>query len=304
MKKNMLSALAIVAVVFSIVLEAAAQTEKMAMPTKKAEIPGLLYKISGKNLKQPSYLFGTIHVICSPDMIPMEKMNGYLDQTEQLILEVDMDNTVEMQAMQKSLVLPDGKTFTGFYTPEQLAKVDELLKTNLGVSVEQVKTLKPIMLQTILITSPKVLGCSPPASYELEFVKAAAAKKKPVEGLETVASQLEVLNKTPLEKQAKDLYEMALDPQKSFTGFKKLLEIYKTQNSDSLYDFINSQMEKDREFQTRLLDERNISWIPKIETAIKGKSSFIAVGGGHLGGKNGVINLLRAKGYQVQAIKL
>jgi len=37
---------------------------------------------------------------------------------------------------------------------------------------------------------------------------------------------------------------------------------------------------------------------------IAGKSSFIAVGGGHLGGKNGVVNLLKAKGYQVQTIKL
>jgi uncharacterized protein YbaP (TraB family) len=215
-----------------------------------------------------------------------------------------MDNSAEMLGMQKGVVLPDGKTFTQLYTPEQYAKVDELLKSNLGISVEQVKTLKPFMLQTMLVTSPKSLGCNPPASYELELVKAAAAKKKPVEGLETVASQLEVLDKTPLEKQAKDLYEMALDPQKSFAEFKKMLEIYKTQNSDSLYDFINLQMGKDREFQTRLLDERNTLWIPKIETIIKGKSSFIAVGGGHLGGKNGVINLLKAKGYQVQAVKL
>jgi len=37
---------------------------------------------------------------------------------------------------------------------------------------------------------------------------------------------------------------------------------------------------------------------------ISEKPSFIVVGGGHLGGKNGVINLLKAKGYQVQAIKL
>lgn len=303
MKNKFLRYLWLAVLVFSTTIVSPGQTEKR-QSGKLAETPGLLYKITGKDLKNPSYLFGTIHVICSPDMISMEKLGGYLDQTEQLILEIDMDNAAEMLGMQKGLVLPDGKTFTQLYTPEQYAKVDELLKSNLGISVEQVKTLKPFMLQTMLVTSPKSLGCNPPASYELEFVKAAAAKKKPIEGLETVASQLEVLDKTPLEKQAKDLYEMALDPQKSFTEFKKMLEIYKTQNSDSLYDYINLQMGKDREFQTRLLDERNTAWIPKIETIIKGKSSFIAVGGGHLGGKNGVINLLKAKGYQVQAVKL
>lgn len=303
MKNKFLRYLWLSVLVFSTTIVSQGQTGKR-QSGKVAEMPSLLYKITGKDLKNPSYLFGTIHVICSPDMISMEKLGGYLDLTEQLILEIDMDNAAEMLGMQKGVLLPDGKTFTQLYTPEQYAKVDELLKSNLGISVEQVKTLKPFMLQTMLITSPKSLGCSPPSSYELEFVKAAAAKKKPVEGLETVASQLEVLDKTPLEKQAKDLYEMALDPQKSFTEFKKMLEIYKTQNSDSLYDFINLQMGKEREFQTRLLDERNIAWIPKIETIIKGKSSFIAVGGGHLGGKNGVINLLKAKGYQVQAVKL
>lgn len=304
MKKNMLSALAMVAVVFSIVFETAAQTEKMAMPTKTAETPGLLYKISGKNLNQPSYLFGTIHIICPTDMIPMDKFGGYLDRTEQLILEVDMDNASEMQALQKGLMLADGKTFTGFYTPAQLAKVDELVKTTLGVSVEQVKNLNPLMLQTMLVANPKALGCNPPGSYELALMQTAAAKNRPVEGLETAASQVELLNSQPLEKQAKELYEMALDPQKSVAEFKKLLEIYKTQNSDSLYNLMKLNMGKDVEFETRLLDDRNIAWIPKIETAIKGKSSFIAVGGAHLGGKNGVINLLRAKGYQVEAIKL
>lgn len=269
-----------------------------------AETPGLLYKITGKDLKKPSYLFGTVHIICTPDMFPMEKLNAYLGETEQLIMELDMDDAAEMQAMQKGILIPNGKTLSDVLTPEQLAKVDELFKNILGVPVEQVKSVRPLMLQMMLITSPKVIGCSSPDSYEIAFMKAAAAKKMPVVGLETVASQFEVLDAQPLETQAKQLYETALDPQKSFDEFKKLLETYKMQNSDALYELIESQMGNDREFQSRLLDLRNKAWIPKIEKSIAEKSSFIAVGGGHLGGKNGVINLLRAKGYKVQAIKL
>ncbi len=98
---------------------------------------------------------------------------------------------------------------------------------------------------------------------------------------------------------------MALDPQKAFGNFKKLIEIYKAQDSDSLYDSMMKQMIEENTLPVEvLLDERNKNWIPKIEKAINEKPSFIAVGGGHLGGKNGVLNLLKAKGYKVKAIRL
>lgn len=278
-------------------------TEKMS--EKAAETSALLYRITGKDLKKPSYLFGTVHIVCSADMLPMDKLNGYLDQTDQLVLEVDMDNPAEMQTMQRAMVIPGGKTFTELLKPEQIAKIDELLRNTLGVPVEQVKTFRPMMLQVMLMTSPKVIGCNLPSSYDMTFFQTATQKKKLIEGLESVSSQMAVIDSQPLEKQAKQLYEAALDPEKVFNEFKKLLAVYKTQNSDALYEFINNQMPADeKELQTRLLDTRNIAWIPRIEKMIIEKPSFIAVGGGHLGGKNGVINLLRAKGYQVQAIKL
>lgn len=293
------------AFVVSSLTAANAQQVKQKTPENMAETSALLYRITGKDLKKPSYVFGTIHIVCQPDMLPMDKLNGYLDQTDRLVLEIDMDDAGEMQTMQKALLIPGGKTFTEFLKPEQTAKIDELLKTTLGASIEQVKSLRPMMLQIMMMSSPKVIGCNPPSSYEMAFLQAAAQKKKPVEGLETVASQVEALDSQPLEKQARQLYEAALDPEKGFSDFRKLLTAYKMQNSDALYDLIDLQIPaEDKAFQKRLVETRNIAWIPKIEKMILEKPSFIAVGGGHLGGKNGVINLLKAKGYQVQAIKL
>jgi uncharacterized protein YbaP (TraB family) len=281
------------------------QQIKSKASANTAETSALLYRITGKDLKKPSYLFGTIHIICQPDMLPMGKLNGYLNQTDRLVLEIDMDDAGEMQTMQKALLIPGGKTFTEFLKPEQTAKIDEMLKSTLGASIEQVKSLRPMMLQIMMMSTPKVIGCNLPSSYEMTFLQTATQKKKTVEGLETVASQMEALDSQPLEKQARQLYEAALNPEKGFDDFKKLLATYKTQNSDALYDLIDAQIPaEDKAFQMRLVDTRNIAWIPKIEKMIAEKPSFIAVGGGHLGGKNGVIKLLKAKGYQVQAIKL
>ena len=297
MKKFILTALSVFAFLFLI-------TQNTLARIVKDETPGLLYEITGKDLKKPSYLFGTIHVICPADMLSMEKISPYLDQTEQLIMELDMDNAEEMQSMSKGLMMAGGKTLKDFLTAEEYAKIDQMFKENMGVSVENLKQVKPIFLSIMITTSPKVLGCTPPGSYEMSLLTAAVAKKKAIEGLETVSSQFAVMDKQPLEKQAKDLYKMALDPQKSFGDFKKLIETYKAQNSDQLYDLIVLQMSEDEEFQANILDERNKNWIPKIEKAIKEKPSFIAVGGGHLGGKNGVINLLKSQGYKIRPIKL
>jgi uncharacterized protein len=281
-------------------------TASFARIINEEETPGLLYEITGKDLKKPSYLFGTIHVICPADMISMEKIGPYLDQTEQLVMELDMDNNEEMQSMSKGLLMTEGKNLKDLLTTEEYAKVDEMFKETMGVSVENFKQIKPLFLSIIISTSPKVLGCAPPGSYEMSLLQAAMAKKKGIEGLETVSSQFAVMDRNPVEKQAQSLYKMSLNPQKSFGDFKKLIETYKAQNSDQLYDLMMSQMseEMEKEFQISLLDERNKNWIPKIEKAINEKPSFIAVGGGHLGGKNGVISLLKAQGYKIRPIKL
>jgi len=199
--------------------------------------------------------------------------------------------------------MSDGKTLKDFLTADELAKVDEMLKNYLGVPVANLMTIKPSMLTILTLTRPKAMGCTP-VTFDLDLMKSAVAKKKPVVGLETVASQVKVLDSMPLDKQAKGLYKMSLDPPKAIAELKKLMDVYKTQDIEKLFKATSSQATEDKEFHARLLDDRNMSWIPKLEVAFKEKPTFVAVGAGHLGGKRGVIKLLRSKGYDVRPVKL
>ncbi len=130
------------------------------------------------------------------------------------------------------------------------------------------------------------------------------AKNKKLIGLESMDAQMAVVDSVPLEQQIKELKEAAADPEKSIAEFKALTQTYLSQNSDGLYALLVSEMKKTGYSAVKMLDNRNISWIPVIEKHIAVTPSFIAVGGGHLGGKNGVVNLLRAKGYTLTPIKL
>jgi len=268
-----------------------------------AESPSLLYKISGKGISKPSYIFGTFHAICPTEMIPLESLDTYLTQTDQLVMEIDMDDPAEMQQMIKAVMIADGKTIKDFLTAEQFAKVDEMVKNALGYSAENVKMIKPAMLTVLVLTSPKLIGCTTTA-YDVSLMKNAAAKQKPIFGLETVASQSQVIDSLPIDRQAKDLYEMASDVQKSINDLKKLMAAYKSRDPEQLHELTKNQMKDDEKFLARLIDDRNAAWIPKLEATFKEKPTFVAVGAGHLGGSKGVIKLLRAKGYDVTAVKL
>jgi uncharacterized protein len=262
----------------------------------------LLYKVSGKGLTKPSYILGTFHAICPTDMVPIEKLTRYVDETEQLYLELDLDDPAIMFSMAQALQLPAGKTLKELYTDDQYSKVGGLLKDSVGLHIDAVKSIRPSMLAVMVITSPKLAGCKP-AAVDTLIMKAATESKKPVYGLETVETQIAALNSQPLEKQASDLLTIAEDPQRSISELKELMATYKEQDSEKLFAITAKEMGKDANFRKRLLDDRNMDWIPKMQKNMAEKPTFFAVGAGHLGGKNGVIALLKAKGYKLTPIR-
>lgn len=263
----------------------------------------LLYKIEGKALKEPSYLFGTIHLVCEKDMFKAQTMKTFLDQTGQLLVEMDLDDPAVMKKVTEGTVLKDGKTVKDLLKPEEYAKLDAVFKSYLGISFDMLAAYKPIVSSSIFLISPKIIGCQTPKRYETDLAASFAARKLPVAGLETVEEQIAVLDAQPLNDQLKWLTDIANNPQKPIDEFQKLSKFYFAQDSDALYDLTASGMKESGMSQAKMLDERNIRWIPIIEKAIAGTSTFIAVGAGHLGGKNGVVSLLRAKGYTLMPMR-
>ena len=61
----------------------------------------VLWEVSGKGLAKPSYLFGTIHMICSADFYMSDQAKKAFGKTDKLILEIDMSDPTQMAAMQK-----------------------------------------------------------------------------------------------------------------------------------------------------------------------------------------------------------
>jgi uncharacterized protein YbaP (TraB family) len=291
--------------IFVLTILVLASVSAFAQKPAKASNTGLLFEITGKGLTKPSYIFGTFHVICESDMLPLDRLNELIAASGQTIMEIDMDDPAELQALiGAGSQTSNGKSLSDYLSPAKYKKVDGVVREYLGVSVDTMKTMKPSLIGIRILTSPKATGCTKLSGYDLAILQASIRGQKPIVGLETVEFQSKALEAKPIAKQAEDLYKSASNPPKYINELKTMMEIYKQQDVDKISEFAAKQMKKDKQVGEVLIDDRNRSWIPKIEAAIAGKPAFIAVGAAHLGGKNGVLELLRKNGYTVTPIRL
>ncbi len=259
----------------------------------------LLWEISGKGLKKPSYLFGTFHLLCPEDLQVTDALRTRLQATQQLVLELDFDDPNVMASVQQDMVFKNGKTTRDYLSETDYELVSRFFQDSLGMPFEQVAMVKPFMLSTFVY--PKYLGCTP-ASWELVLMQMAQAQNAEVLGLETPEQQLAVLDKMTVEQQAALLVESIRDYDSMKKQFDEMLQLYKSQQMEAMERFAGSYFAEFEALQRAILEYRNRAWIPKIEQWAKAKPSFFAVGAAHLGGKKGVIALLRAKGYKVAPV--
>lgn len=259
-----------------------------------------LWKISGNGLEQPSYLFGTIHITC--DATLDDDVKKALDETSQVVLELDMDDSGMQVKMMQNMYMKDGQTLKDLVSEEDYRAIDEMFKKHMGVSVEMMQNMKPFFLTAALY--PKLIDC-PMQSFEEELLKVAKKEGEEVKGLETVEYQLNVFDQIPYKEQAKDLVRSAKDDLAyDKSNFAKMMETYKNENITEMIDMMNDENYSSvAEYQDLLLENRNKNWIPKIGEFAREQSTFFGVGAGHLAGKNGVIRLLRKEGYKVEAVK-
>ena len=90
---------------------------------------------------------------------------------------------------------------------------------------------------------------------------------------------------------------------KEKTTFRVLVEIYKEQKFSKSLAFMHANMGDMLEYKDVLLDNRNKAWIEKIKAFANEKPTLFAFGAGHLGGDNGLIELLKKEGYKVKPLK-
>lgn len=260
----------------------------------------LLWEIKANNKSKPSYLFGTIHLICPTDFSLSDSLKSAIKKTDQVALEVDMDDPGMMATMMKSMNMPDGNELKKLVTEPEYAKITQFYKDSVGIGIAMFEKVKPFVLMGPLFNA--VLACQP-QSYEMSLVELAGKQKAEIIGLETIEEQMALFDSVPYKDQIKIILTMIDSLPQARKEFKELVALYKTQNINDLYKMtLKSEFDLDGNEEV-LLFARNQKWISRIQKIMTEKPTFFAVGAAHLGGERGVIALLRKEGYLVRAVK-
>lgn len=284
--------------------KAVTYTPESIIPTEKS----LAWKISGKGLKKPSYLYGTIHMIPKSEFELPGAIREGLDNVDRVTFEIDMKemtNIVSQMGLITKSFMAGGKTLKDLLNAEDYALVKAKMAEK-GLPGGMFERMKPMFLSTLFTSDEEGgAGAENITSVEMELYKMSKRRKLESGGLETAAYQMAVFDSIPYTVQAKMLVDGLRSMDSIDTGASQLddmLRMYREQDITAMQAMIGEDSGMGQ-YEDILLKKRNQNWIPVMSRMMADKPTLFAVGAGHLGGEYGVVALLRRAGYRVEVAK-
>jgi uncharacterized protein len=249
------------------------------------------------------YLFGTVHILKPGLGWFDEAVKDAFDKSDRLVLELVEPSAAEGQGIFMNVAIDkSGKTLRSKLTESDRAAYDKAMGT-IGMPVEAFDPFDPwaaaITLQVLGMTKS---GFDMNSGVEKQLSAAAKVSNKPVEGVETMAYQLNIFDTLPVEEQIAFLNESTKNVDQLGPGMDKLVELWAAPDPDALASAMNEGL-KNPKLYSVLLTQRNANWAKWIDAQMKKPgTTFMAVGAGHLAGTTSVQSLLPAYGLTAQRV--
>jgi uncharacterized protein len=252
------------------------------------------------------YLIGSIHVM-TPDFYPLNPaLEAAFKDTDLLVEEVDMaemlDPTAQMRILARGM-LPGDQSLDKLLSPATLALVRKATG-DLGAAGGPLMRFKPWMLAVALQgLELQKAGFDPELGLDKHFYDQAKEAGKGVQGLETADYQISVFDGMTMEQQDRMLSQTLKELQTELASVGKLADAWKTGDALTVERIVQAELKAEPLMYQRLLVDRNKNWMPKIEALFGRRGrALVVVGAAHLVGPDGVVAMLRAKGYTVEQL--
>lgn len=250
------------------------------------------------------YLFGTIHVL-KPGLSWFDDgVKKAFDSSDELVLEMVQPDAATMQ----SIVLSKAYSLTGPTLTERLPEADRPAylnaMTSLGIPPAAFDRAQPWFVATNLSLLPLMkLGYDPKSGPETVLTAAATSEKKTIAGLETPEQQIGYLAGLPEPVQIKFLESTLKDLPKTAETMDGMVAAWAKGDPAKLADYMNDGLDDSPELAKTLLFDRNARWAQWIKARLaKPGTVFVAVGAGHLAGKQSVIDQLKSLNIKAKRV--
>lgn len=260
----------------------------------------MLFRVSGPK-GGTVFLLGSVHLL-SPEAGKLPRVvDSVFERSKTIAFETSIDS-LQMRAFElfAKASYPKGKTLHSEFSPSGVARLDSLLDAY-GLPAAQVEGFKPWFV-SLLFTQlvMKRANFSTQFGVDAQINARAHEAGKTMIGLEPVDAQLGLFDKISEVDQERMVLQ-SVGPDSSAHMLMEIKDAWQTGDAAALDRLLNRGLKDCPSLFAALVTNRNRSWMPKIEQLLQGQDdALVVVGAAHLVGKQGVVEMLRAKGYTVQ----
>ena len=252
------------------------------------------------------YLMGSIHVM-SESFYPLNlALEAAFKDSDLLVEEVDLaemlDPTAQLGILSRGM-LPENQSLDKVLTPATYALVQKAAGDLAGPGGPLTR-FKPWML-AIALQGLELMkaGFNSELGLDKHFYDEATEGGKPVQGLETAEFQIAQFDTMTMEQQDRMLAQTLKELATETAAVGKLGDAWKAGDAATIENLTLPDLKSDPVMYQRLLVQRNKNWMPKIEALFARKGhALVVVGALHLVGPDGLLAMLRAKGYTIEQL--
>jgi uncharacterized protein len=262
---------------------------------------GLIWEVTREG--RTNWLVGSLHVL-TPDHYPLPAaMEEAFAKAATLVEEVETADAGGPQMLVTLMtrgLFTDGRTLDQQVPPDLWAQVaDRASRTGLGV--EMIRPMRPWLAALTLVSLElQRAGFDPEHGIDRYFRRRAAETGKAFIALETAEAQINYLASFPAPVQEELLRSSLEDADRQIQEVEALVEAWRAGEAAALEHLLLDTFRDSPEVYATLIVERNRRWMPAVEACLARGDCFIVVGAGHTVGEDGLVEMLRGRGYEVR----
>ena len=267
----------------------------------------VLYRVTGNSAAAPSYILATNRMVDMTFLDTIPNVFKCYSACDKVITEFAMQDYEAIAALRQAALLPDSVRLSNFYTDEQYQEIDEALRINLGMGLDQLGRMKPSYLAEMFRNElmKRWLNYDEDRSMETFFEKVAAQSQIPIYGLDEIGETMYMLfDREPFHWQCEELLKVIEYPEKEVRFERQLLEMYQYGRLTDMAYFVKApDNQSSLSFSDyKVYAQRNQVWAKRLTPYLKEGKAFITLNAIYLGGDEGLLAQLKAAGFRVKAV--
>lgn len=249
------------------------------------------------------WLVGSLHMLTA-DAYPLPaSMNAAFAQSDVLVEEIDLaesnDPRFAATVLAKAMY-QDGSTLGARLSKDTLTALSGWASRN-GMDLSLFQQFKPWMVAlTVQTLALQRVGFDAALGLDRHFEEAARKAGKPILPLETAGEQIDFLDTLSPKTQDQMLRESVETADTEQAEVKAIAAAWKDGDLDAVERLTLTGMKDAPEVHEALLAGRNRRWVPKLEECVQTRRCFTVVGAAHLVGPDGLIAMLRQRGFTLR----